>query len=109
MREVQFVIPNELESYVEFLPDNILPDVLLNLLKQRVAGTDNDAETVAVPLPDKILELLENNVASKSSVKEMVKTEGNEEKQYESVHIQLKDNLKEVDVDDMGDLLDLLK
>lgn len=108
MREVLLVIPENLERYVEYIPDNLLPEVLLNLIHKNANSVVEDS-TVSTTLFDinMLSGLLKNpNVPGIGDMQDFTQIV---EKPKETVHIQLKDEITDDVESDMGDLLDLLK
>ena len=113
MREVRLLIPDELEPYVEFIPESMLPKVLLNILSSRVKDVGVVETTTPTPLSIDALQTLLCNLGpgheQEPELSKLQNLSDSEEKEHTSVHIQLRDDLSDFDEEDMGDLLDLLK
>lgn len=116
--EVHLVLPKSLEEYVEYIPVEILPDILVEVLVKHIHETDVMSTSQEQSLVDMLLDKLNAVQISPSVVhtevrnSEDVVSTSEELEQPETPSPQrtiVIDLGGDEDDDDMGDLLELLK
>lgn len=116
--EVLLSIPDDLVKYIEYIPDDVLPELLIDMVKRDILGRHdcNSRDEPSIKSQQdlsKIFELLQqaqdssrfNTVqqTQQNSVNEFIETEIEEQ---ETVILS---QLNIQDTEEMGDLMDLLK
>lgn len=103
--EVLISLPRDVEEYVEFIPQSMLPSVLLNLIRKGLESETSNPVSLALILQEiqklssgsvPVVRKEERSVLSQETTKI--------ERCFEPVV-----NVSSDDADDFGDLLDLLK
>lgn len=103
MRRIRLTIPEDLESTVEFLSEELISKLFVDMLKERLAGKE---KTQALPSSNELLEQLQTLIQNGQSVQATLPKQY-EEPEYKPVikRAEEMESFEETGDDDMDDIL----